>query len=81
MTNIDVERVNQIAAGVVENTLKQFEDALLVDEVFIAELYGKMVVAHALGWNIGSMAEEAANAGDRLIAAVETAEQETTVEG
>lgn len=80
MTNIDVEHVNQIAGGVVASTLGQFEDGLLVDEQFIAELYGKMVVAHALGWDVGSIAEEAANAGDRLINAVEAAAQETEQE-
>lgn len=80
MTELNVEHVNQIASTVVGSTLGQFEDGLLDDEQFIAELYGKMVAAHALGWDIGSMAEEAANAGDRLINAVEAAAQETEQE-
>jgi hypothetical protein len=80
MTDIDVERVNQIAGGVVASTLGQYEDGVLNDDEFIAELYGKLVVAHALGWDVGSMAEEAAKAGDRLIEAVEAAAQETEQE-
>ncbi len=80
MTNIDVERVNQIAASTINSTLKQFEDGILVDEVFTAELYGKMVVAYAMGWNITSMAEEAANAGERLLDMVEKASTETEQE-
>lgn len=80
MTDIDVERANQIAGRVVTDTLKQFEDGILVDEVFIAEVYGKMVVAYAMGWNITSMAEEAANAGERLLNMVEKASTETEQE-
>ena len=77
MTDIDVERANQIAGRVVTDTLKQFEDGLLLDEQFVSELYGKLVVAHAMGWNIGSMSEEAAKAGDRLLDMVEKTSTET----
>ena len=74
MTEVNVQQLNEVASGTCTSTLEQVEDGVLTDEQFLGELYGKMVAAHALGWDIASMAEDAQSAGDRLIEAVETLE-------
>ena len=79
MTEVNVQQLNEVASGTCTSTLEQVEDGVLTDEQFLGELYGKMVAAHALGWDIASMAEDAQSAGDRLIEAVaafESTEQE-----
>lgn len=74
MTEVNVQQLNEVASGTCTSILEQVEDGVLTDEQFLGELYGKMVAAHALGWDIASMAEDAQSAGDRLIEAVETLE-------
>lgn len=74
MTEVNVQQLNEVASGTCTSILEQVEDGLIADEQFLGELYGRMVAAHALGWDITSMAEDAQTAGDRLIEAVETLE-------
>ena len=79
MTELNVEQLNEVASGTCTNILEQLEDGHLTDEQLLGELYGRMVAAHALGWDIVSMTEDAQTAGDRLIEVVlasETPEQE-----
>lgn len=79
MTDINIEHINEIASSTVTNILEQVDDGLITDEQLLGELYGRLVTARALGWDIASMAEDARCAGDRLIEAVETFE-DTEVE-
>lgn len=72
MTEVNVQQINEVAGGVVANVLEQYEDGLLAEEELLGDLFGKLVAAHALGWDIGTMSEEAKLAGDRLIEAIET---------
>ena len=79
MTELNAEQLNEVASGTCTNILEQVEDGHLTDEQLLGELYGRMVAAHALGWDIVSMCEDAQSAGDRLIEAVaafESTEQE-----
>ena len=80
MTEVNVQQLNEVASGTCTSILEQVEDGVLTDEQFLGELYGKMVAAHALGWDIALMAEDAQTAGDRLIEAVHAFES-TEVEG
>lgn len=79
MTELNAEQLNEVASGTCTSILEQVEDGHLTDEQLLGELYGRMVAAHALGWDIVSMTEDAQTAGDRLIEVVlasETTEQE-----
>jgi hypothetical protein len=80
MTELNVQQLNEVAAGTCTSILEQAEDGILTDEQLLGELYGRLVVAHSLGWDIISMAEDAKTAGDRLIEAAEEFES-SEVEG
>lgn len=80
MTELNVEQLNEVASGAVTSVLEQVEAGQLTDEDLLGDLYGKMVAAHALGWDIATMMEDAQAAGDRLIGAIETITQESEQE-
>lgn len=80
MTELNVEQLNEVASGAVTSVLEQVEAGQLTDEDLLGDLYGKMVAAHALGWDIAAMMEDAQAAGDRLIDAVEQVTQEAEQE-
>lgn len=76
MTELNVVQLNEVASGTLASALQQIEDGLLTDEDFLGELYGKLVTAHTLGWDVKAMAEEATLAGGRLIEAIEAVSAE-----
>lgn len=80
ITEPNAEQLNEVASGIYTSTLEQVEDGSLTDEQLLGELYGRLVAAHALGWDIASMTEDAQTAGDHLIEAVHAFES-TQVEG
>jgi hypothetical protein len=80
MTELNVQQLNEVAFGACTSMLEQAEDGILTDEQLLGELYGRLVAAHSLGWDIVSMTEDAKIAGDRLIEAAEEFES-SEVEG
>lgn len=80
MTELNAEQLNEVASSTCASILGHAEDGILTDEQLLGELYGRLVAAHSLGWDIVSMTEDAKITGDRLIEAVEEFES-TEVEG
>lgn len=67
MTEFDVDRINEVATSYVTNVLDRADTGVLDEQEFIGELYGKLVAAFALGWDVLGLAQQAKAASDRLI--------------
>ncbi len=80
MTELNIEKLNEVASNTVSTVLEQVELATITYEDFLGDLYGRLVVAHSLGWNVAAMTEDAKTAGDKLLEAVDAANTETEQE-
>lgn len=78
MTEMNIEQLNEVATRAVESALISAESPDFNQEDFLGDVYGRMVAASALGWDIGAMAESAAEGALKLVNA---AEASANVEG
>lgn len=74
MTKLNTEELNEAGLRTCIDVIKQVEDGLLTDEQLLGELYGRLVAAQTLGWDISLLVEAAQNACGRLIKAIEAFE-------
>ena len=73
MTDMNLQLINENAQAAFRESIQQIEEELITDEKFIGTLYGNMVAAATLGWDIQSMVADAIGASDRVVEAIENA--------
>lgn len=73
MTDMNLQLINENAQAAFRESIQQIEEDLITDEKFIGTLYGNMVAAATLGWDIQSMVADAIGASDRVVEAIENA--------
>lgn len=73
MTDMNLQLINENAQAAFRESIQQIEEDLITDEKFIGTLYGNMVAAATLGWDIESMVADAIGASDRVVEAIENA--------
>lgn len=73
MTDMNLQLINENAQAAFRESIQQIEEELITDEKFIGTLYGNMVAAATLGWDIESMVADAIGASDRVVEAIENA--------
>jgi hypothetical protein len=70
-----VKYINDKAAVCLEECLKMVEDGEATAEAdFLASLYGHMVTAHVLGYDVEAMLRDAKAGGDKLLKLFEESE-------
>jgi hypothetical protein len=70
-----VKYINDKAAVCLEECLKKVEDGEAnAENDFLASLYGHMVTAHVLGYNVEAMLRDAQAGGDNLLKLFEESE-------
>lgn len=77
MTDMNLQLINENAQAAFRESIQQIEEELITDEKFIGTLYGNMVAAATLGWDIESMVSDALGASDRVVEALESTVTET----
>jgi len=73
MTDMNLQLINENAQAAFRESIQQIEEGLIADEKFIGTLYGNLVAAATLGWDIESMVSDAIGASDRVVEAIENA--------
>lgn len=70
-----VKLINEKSAAHLEVWLQQLEDEDVTEDDLIASVYGGMVTAHLLGYNLEKMISDAKIGGDRLLEEFEKSQE------
>jgi len=71
-----LENINQQAGVYLDDWLKKLEDEEATEDDLLASVYGGMVTAHLLGYNLETLINDAKAGGDRLLKVFEETEKE-----
>ncbi len=81
MTELNEQLLNEAAQATFKETVQLVEEGKVNDEQFLGIVYGNLVAASALGWDIDAMVYDAKLASDRLLRIIEQeTENETQTE-
>ena len=71
-----IAKINQQAGEHLQDWLEQLENEEVTTDGLLAALYGGMVTAHLLGYNLETLINDAKAGGDRLLKVFEETEKE-----
>jgi len=70
-----IQKINTKAAVCLEEWMQKIEDEEVTEDDLLASVYGQMVAAYLLGYNLEAMLKDAKAGGDRLLEVFEESEQ------